>query len=107
MKTIVPFGLLVLLLGLLLAQPTRSAPFNLRDPVEEGMAFPESKMIDFENLTESERQFIRENVNITALKIQQRVLREKQNMNRTTGPMAITASTIDRNVSDRVKTRKE
>ncbi|XP_035914211.1 protein anachronism isoform X1 [Anopheles stephensi] len=108
MKTAVPLGLLLPLLGLLLIQPAHSAPFNVRDPVEEGLAMPESKMIDFENLTESEReQFLRDNVNITAIKIQQRVLREKQNMNRTSGPLAITQSTIDRNVSDRVKTRKE
>lgn len=107
MKTVVPLGLVVLL-GLLQAQPTHSAPFNLRDPVEEGLAMAESKMIDFENLTESERlSFLRENINITALKIQQRVLREKQNLNRTSGPLAITQSTTDRNVSDRVKTRKE
>uniref|UniRef100_A0A182SH10 Corticotropin-releasing factor domain-containing protein n=1 Tax=Anopheles maculatus TaxID=74869 RepID=A0A182SH10_9DIPT len=107
MKTAVPLGLL-LLVGLLLIEPAHSAPFNVRDPVEEGLAMPESKMIDFENLTESEReQFLRDNVNITAIKIQQRVLREKQNMNRTSGPMAITQSTLDRNVSDRVKTRKE
>ncbi|XP_040153962.1 protein anachronism isoform X1 [Anopheles arabiensis] len=107
MKTVVPLGLVVLL-GLLQAQPTHSAPFNLRDPVEEGLAMAESKMIDFENLTESERlSFLRENINITALKIQQRVLREKQNLNRTSGPLAITQSTTDRNISDRVKTRKE
>uniref|UniRef100_A0A182P5K1 Corticotropin-releasing factor domain-containing protein n=1 Tax=Anopheles epiroticus TaxID=199890 RepID=A0A182P5K1_9DIPT len=106
MKTVVPLGVLVLL-GLLQAQPARGAPFNLRDPAEEGMAVPESKVIDFENLTESERQFMRDNVNITALKIQQQVLREKQNQNRTTGPLAITQSPEERNVSDRAKTRKE
>uniref|UniRef100_A0A182WKL6 TGFb_propeptide domain-containing protein n=1 Tax=Anopheles minimus TaxID=112268 RepID=A0A182WKL6_9DIPT len=105
MKTVVPLGLL--LLGLLAAQPARSAPFNLRDTVDEGIAMPESKIIDLENLTESEREFLRENVNITAVKIQQRTLREQQNLNRTSGPMAITQSTIDRNVPDRVKTRKE
>ncbi|XP_053674490.1 protein anachronism [Anopheles nili] len=106
MKTLV---LLALLVGLVsLGRPVRGAPFNIRDPVEEGIAIPESKMIDFENLTESEReQFLRENVNITALKITQQRLRVQQNMNRTSGPMAITQSTTDRNVSDRVKTRKE
>ncbi|XP_058063054.1 protein anachronism [Anopheles bellator] len=104
MKTLIPLALLCLAQ----AGPILSAPFNLRDMLEEGLAIPESKMIDFENLTESEReQFLRENVNITALKIQQRVLREQQNMNRTAGPMAITASTTDRDLSDRVKTRKE
>uniref|UniRef100_A0A182ME61 Corticotropin-releasing factor domain-containing protein n=1 Tax=Anopheles culicifacies TaxID=139723 RepID=A0A182ME61_9DIPT len=105
MKTVVPLGLLVLLL--LVAQPAQNAPFNLRDPADEGMTMPESKILDLENLTESEREFLRENVNITAVKIQQRALREQQNLNRTSGPMAITQSTIDRNVPDRVKTRKE
>ncbi|XP_053665265.1 protein anachronism [Anopheles marshallii] len=106
MKTVVPLGLL-LLLGLLVAQPADGAPFNLRDPADEGIAVPESKVVDLENLTESEREFFRETVNITAVKIQQQALRERQNMNRTSGPMAITQSTIDRNVPDRVKTRKE
>uniref|UniRef100_A0A182QF48 TGF-beta propeptide domain-containing protein n=1 Tax=Anopheles farauti TaxID=69004 RepID=A0A182QF48_9DIPT len=109
MKTLVPLALL-LPLGtlLLLVRPVRGAPFNLRDLVEEGLTMPESKMIDFENLTESEReQFVRENVNITALKIQQQALRERQNMNRTAGPIPLPQGTIDRNVSDRVKTRKE
>uniref|UniRef100_A0A182NIJ5 TGFb_propeptide domain-containing protein n=1 Tax=Anopheles dirus TaxID=7168 RepID=A0A182NIJ5_9DIPT len=109
MKTLVPLAVLVPFAVLLvLARPAGGAPFNLRDLVEEGMTMPESKMIDFENLTESEReQFLRENVNITALKIQQRVLREKQNMNRTAGPIPVPQGTFDRNVSDRVKTRKE
>uniref|UniRef100_A0A182REH2 TGF-beta propeptide domain-containing protein n=1 Tax=Anopheles funestus TaxID=62324 RepID=A0A182REH2_ANOFN len=104
MKTVIPLGLL---LGLLMVQPAQSAPFNLRDTADEGITMPESKIIDLENLTESEREFLRENVNITAVKIQQQALREQQNMNRTSGPMAITQSTIDRNVPDRVKTRKE
>ncbi|KFB43854.1 AGAP005987-PA-like protein [Anopheles sinensis] len=104
MKTLVP----VALWCLLLVRPGTGAPFTLRDLVEEGIAVPESKMIDFENLTESEReQFMRENVNITALKIQQRVLREQQNKNRTSGQPPITQRTLDQNISDLVKTRKE
>lgn len=104
MKTLVP----VALWCLLLARPGTGAPFTLRDLVEEGIAVPESKMIDFENLTESEReQFMRENVNITALKIQQRVLREQQNKNRTSGQQPSTQSSVDQNISDLVKTRKE
>ncbi|XP_052895158.1 protein anachronism [Anopheles moucheti] len=106
MKTAVPLGLL-LLLGLLVTQPVDGAPFNQRDPADEGSAIPESKVVDLENLTESEREFFRETVNITAIKIQQQALRDRQNMSRTSGPMAITQSTIDRNVPDRVKTRKE
>ncbi|XP_035786698.1 protein anachronism-like [Anopheles albimanus] len=103
---------LALLVGLVLALagPATGAPHNQRDLIAEAdVAAPESKMIDFENLTESEREeFTRENINITALKIQQRVLREKQNLNRTSGgPLAITATSTDRDLSDRVKTRKE
>lgn len=104
MKTLVP----VALWCLLLAGPGTGAPFSIRDLVDDGLAVPESKMIDFENLTESEReQFIRENVNITALKIQQRVLREQQNMNRTSGQQPLAQSNVDQNISDLVKTRKE
>ncbi|XP_058125416.1 protein anachronism [Anopheles ziemanni] len=100
MKMLIP----VALWCLLLARPGTGAPFTLLD---ESIPVPESKMIDFENLTESEReQFMRENVNITALKIQQRVLREQQNKNRTSGQPPITQSTHEQNISDPVKKRK-
>ncbi|XP_058834142.1 protein anachronism [Topomyia yanbarensis] len=85
------------------------APFSSYDSMDE-MLVPESKVIDFDNLTESERvDLIRDQINITAVKLQQQLLRAaaaQKNMQRGGAPMAIKQSATEPNISSHVQNRK-
>lgn len=86
------------------------APFNSYDTAVEELVVPESKVIDFDNLTESERvDLIRNQINITAVKLQQQRLRDEaaqKNMQRAGAPMAIKQSATEPNVSSHAQNRK-
>lgn len=86
---------------------TSGAPFHTYDTTEV-MTVPESKVIDFDNLTESERaDLLRNQVNITAIRLQQQRYREAQrNIQRPGSPMSIIMSATDPNISAHVQQRK-
>lgn len=106
MKFLVPF---VAICSLGLMATVRGAPFNSYDTVEE-LVVPESKVIDFDNLTESERvDLLRNQINITAVKLQQQRLRDEaaqKNLQRAGAPMAIKQSATEPNVSSHAQNRK-
>lgn len=86
-----------------------SAPYASEVVMEE-MALPESKVLDFDNLTESERtDLLRNQINITAVKLQQQLLRAaaaQKNMQRAGAPTAIRQSASEPNISSHVQIRK-
>ncbi|XP_055631871.1 protein anachronism [Toxorhynchites rutilus septentrionalis] len=88
---------------------TSGAPFNSYDTMDE-MLVPESKVLDFDNLTESERvDLLRNQINITAVRLQQQLLRAaaaQKNMQRAGAPMAIKQSATEPNISSHVQNRK-
>ncbi|XP_053689101.1 protein anachronism [Sabethes cyaneus] len=84
------------------------APFNSYDTMDD-MVVPESKVLDFDNLTESERNdLLRNQINITAVRLQQQRLREAAQKNRqnTGASMDIRHSTAESNTSSHVQNRK-
>lgn len=87
----------------------RGAPYA-SDVTMEEMVLPESKVLDFDNLTESERvDLLRNQINITAVKLQQQLLRAaaaQKNMQRAGAPMAIKQSASEPNISSHVQIRK-
>lgn len=87
----------------------RGAPYA-SDVAMEEMVVPESKVLDFDNLTESERvDLLRNQINITAVKLQQQLLRAaaaQKNMQRAGAPMAIKQSASEPNISSHVQNRK-
>nr|XP_029725739.1 protein anachronism-like isoform X2 [Aedes albopictus] len=87
----------------------RGAPYA-SDVAMEEMILPESKVLDFDNLTESERvDLLRNQINITAVKLQQQLLRAaaaQKNMQRAGAPMAIKQSATEPNISSHVQIRK-
>lgn len=106
MKFLVPF---VAICSLGMLATVRGAPFNSYDTVEE-LVVPESKVIDFDNLTESERvDLLRNQINITAVKLQQQRLRDEaaqRNLQRAGAPLAIKQSATEPNVSSHAQNRK-
>lgn len=88
----------------------RGAPYAYDATMEE-MLVPESKVLDFDNLTESERvDLLRNQINITAVKMQQQILRAaaaQKNMQRAGAPMAIKQSASESNTSSHVQNRKK
>ncbi|XP_039437332.1 protein anachronism [Culex pipiens pallens] len=106
MKFLVPF---VAICSLGMLATVRGAPFNSYDTIEE-LVVPESKVIDFDNLTESERSdLLRNQINITAVKLQQQRLRDEaaqKNLQRAGAPMAIKQSATEPNVSSHAQNRK-
>lgn len=88
----------------------RGAPYA-SDVTMEEMVLPESKVLDFDNLTESERvDLLRNQINITAVKLQQQLLRAaaaQKNMQRAGAPMAIKQSASEPNISSHVQIRKK
>lgn len=88
----------------------RGAPYAYDATMEE-MVVPESKVLDFDNLTESERvDLLRNQINITAVKLQQQLLRAaaaQKNMQRAGAPMAIKQSASEPNMSSHVQNRKK
>ncbi|XP_055609942.1 protein anachronism [Uranotaenia lowii] len=96
----------VLILVLGYAWVSNAAPFNSYDE----FAVPESKVLDFDNLTESERaDLMRNQINITAIKLQQQKLREaaaQRNLQRVGAPMAIKQSLAEPNISSHVQNRR-
>ncbi|XP_065087930.1 protein anachronism [Ochlerotatus camptorhynchus] len=87
----------------------QGAPYAYDATMEE-MVVPESKVLDFDNLTESERvDLLRNKINITAVKVQQERLRAaaaQKNMQRGGAPMAIKQSASEPNISSHVQNRK-
>lgn len=88
----------------------RAAPYASDVAMEDIMVVPESKVLDFDNLTESERvDLLRNQINITAVKLQQQLLRAaaaQKNMQRAGAPMAIKQSASESNISSHVQNRK-
>ncbi|XP_062549904.1 protein anachronism [Armigeres subalbatus] len=89
--------------------PVRGAPYASEVTMEE-LVLPESKVLDFDNLTESERvDLVRNQINITAVKLQQQLLRAaaaQKNMQRAGAPMAVKQSGGESNISSHVQNRK-